>query len=89
MYVLMMRDLGSMVDRSKVDDALAGVITLEPFDEDRIAPREPEPDRITPIPNARSMEELRENWGRDPRAIQQQQMLDRTVKTMPRQKPEK
>lgn len=87
-YVLMLKDLGSGLDRERLDDTLAGKITIRTdlaYPELSSVPNEGDPI----IPNARNMEELREMWGRNPSAIREKLLFDQTVKNLPRQKPER
>lgn len=92
-YALMVRDLSSGVDRAKMDDALAGVITIDnTLDQpshppDRIAPLPQVPKTIGPIqPGSKEYEKLRESWGRDQTAIREKLLFDQTVRNMPSQK---
>lgn len=61
-YALLVRDIASGIDRTKIDDALAGFTSPDTADPGSM----PEP----------SIEELRETWGRTPTAIQSKQALD-------------
>lgn len=87
-YALMVRDLSSGIDRSRMDDALAGIITLEPEPEFAI-PSPPE--SISPLssmmPKTMDMEKLREEWGRSPSAIREKLKFDQMLGQLPPQRP--
>lgn len=85
-YGLLLRDLGSSIDRDHIDDALAGTITIRSTD-DNVVPLTQPPDQIPAIlPNARTPEELREMWGRTPDGIAAKLEFDAMAKRLPRQK---
>lgn len=85
-YGLLLRDLGSTIDRDRLDDALAGRITIRPTD-DNVVPLSRAPDQIEPIlPNAQTPEQLREMWGRTPDAIAAKLEFDAMARNLPRQK---
>lgn len=85
-YALMVRDVASGVERSRLDDALSGRITIP--DPDSINPIDRAPDNIGPaVPNITDMDKLREEWGKSPSAIQEKLLFDREMRSLPRQKP--
>lgn len=88
-YALMVRDIGSTVDRLRMDDALAGKVTLSELEsDDSIDPTmiEVSPN-LPPVPNITDMDKLRETWGRNPSAIREQLKFNDTADTLPIRNP--
>lgn len=100
-YALLVRDLASRIDRERLDDGLAGRVTIRPDEtEDAIDPfatgADRFPDRIpalsqtTPrvvIPRHATKEELAASWGRTPEHIAANQLFEGVSRAVPKQKP--